>query len=1021
MPFSEWTLDRLSEDELAAIEFFNLLSQDEAKRQTYLNGFLSRPQEYLSQLEGSEDEVYNGPIVGLIVGFAFNWVTAGLTLALITLGAGLVQWAISESQKPAERKADPRFAETYAGNVGAGVVKLGEPIPAIFCNRDIDPTGGVQTAGQLVFSRIATRRGVQNLLARYVISHGIIGSIDLNRTLVNDQPISSFSGQLNLSWLPGDDSQVVAPEFRFWCQNYPLSNNNRANIRLVDDNANISGNRINFTQAEYETKFNSFAVSGLYLYDSGVGTQVLFRITNKISNSNTNTYYAETSPPLPAGTGALIFEYQEATYQTTKPVNEIHLNFNCSVWGRNSQNELIPFAQLFELRIKTQSASNFNRVCQLYILSLNPRRILRGIDIVDLPLDTYVISIVPRPFAVGDVPIYELWDYGFENYYSPNFNIPNSSPRIRIDGYISPLTTTQASANISQLPTRAPSCSPQQTAALEIGSINEVETVPAGKDVNMRGLATVEVRCELDAAINGSLNFTFFVARGILTRQLLAAGTAGNGSNTSTLVTLAPHGQSNTTDLWIANHSKRRNSTAASISNPNTIVANNDLALEAGDTYSLFKFHSSCWWPEIYAQLCLEPRFGVESKVIADYYLDWENLVETISWLQGNNEFSQKFAWHGILTETENLATLNEAKSRQVMLQPWRGRGLSGYHPYRTPAGAIPIFNAGNASDFRIEYTTAAVTAPNQLSVVYQEQEQIYIPGSTGGVRIVSNTVTVTVRAAYQGQIPLRSQTLKIPECTSRAQAIKTAQIYLNQARYGGRVSASHKAKTIESIHYYPGSLYRLMSATTTYKDEQSGIALELRPATNEFRLDREFTLVRSTSNFAADAPDKLLDDRIDFILAGVSIGDLIRNLENGAVSTITAVSAHTIDCSPAIPKDTHYEIADLTPGDLVAVCFGDAASVRPPTGFSVRYDAGHIWLKLNDNYLPGIGDAIGIGRNNLKDRLFQTIALTVRLEELDDNKVSQLSVELSGVNWDERFFDFSDLVIQTRDGTFNV
>jgi hypothetical protein len=155
----------------------------------------------------------------------------GWLLAGIGLVAGLVQYAIRPGEK--KKAEDPRYAPSYGGDFSARVASFGTTIPAIFCSKSLDSTGGVQTAGELIHTRIETVNGNHVAYSRYIISHGIIGEIDLSRTVINEQPRSHFyQNSINLNWRNGTQTTVPA-DFQLFSQNFPISNNNGIGVGLL--------------------------------------------------------------------------------------------------------------------------------------------------------------------------------------------------------------------------------------------------------------------------------------------------------------------------------------------------------------------------------------------------------------------------------------------------------------------------------------------------------------------------------------------------------------------------------------------------------------------------------------------------------------------------------------------------------------------------------------------------------------------------------------------------------------------
>jgi hypothetical protein len=586
---------------------------------------------------------------------------------------------------------------------------------------------------------------------------------------------------------------------------------------------------------------------------------------------------------------------------------------------------------------------------------------------------------------------------GFVVYQGTPANISNSS--------------IEALAN--QAPSRISSSSSQQGVTAKIQHLNEIEfnSNPL-RDITFKGLATVEVRIKFNAQINGRLDLIFFVTKGIKTHKLISAGTADNGSGGSALRFIVPRPFTFQPGLILRNLSKRIESKLIG-GFPDVLTTENSLNWEEGDRWLLKGTHSSCWLPEIRSWLAFDPRFGASEAVIADYSMDYPTLVENTRWVEGNNQYNQSFAWHGFLNKAEELQVWNSREARDCMLQPSEATGRSAYEPYRTPIN-MPnpvIYNSANAEDVRIDYTTLALNPLTSVSVVYRELEQVFASENT--LSFNEQEVTVETWALKRDQAPRNSQTFRILTCTSRKQAVLVAKLKLNLGRYGGHIAASFKAISIEAVYARVGYAFRLQTSNTNYRKEQCGIVVETLPG-GKFRLDRDFTLIDSRTT--SPNPTGLTDQLMDFIMAGVQVGDIVRNIENGVTSIITSVAQRALVCSPPVPNDTYYEVGDITVADLVLVKQG--ASSLAINSFTAEYINNHIWLTSTPWAV--VADVVAIGTKGDFDRYFQCLAAEVVIGGRDPAKQS-FSVAVVGSNWSPDFYKFDDLTVTDRDGSTNL
>jgi hypothetical protein len=502
---------------------------------------------------------------------------------------------------------------------------------------------------------------------------------------------------------------------------------------------------------------------------------------------------------------------------------------------------------------------------------------------------------------------------------------------------------------------------------------------------------------------------TWFVDEGIITHQLLLAGTADSGSATGTLKYVAGFGTINTSGLVIRNVSNRTEQPVTGISG--TTLTAPGLIINEGDNFILKKSHSTCWWPEIDSWLAYDSKFGISRQVCADYYIDWVSMVEATRWVEGVNEHNQKFAWHGILKATQSYPQISSENARQVLLQPWRGRGKKGFYPYKTPP-LTAIYNESNADGFKRTRTAIDFQSATQLTVNYNEPETFVSlnPISTSDPTAFNyNQQSITVQSwkLWKNEVALIDKKIDLQNCTSRSQATMTAKILFNINRYAGRIASQLNAKTTESFSLGLGELYRTITAATQYQAERSGMVVEV--IGNEFRLDRNFVL---GSGLTTSAGVGVTDGTKDFILMGVSVGDTVWNVESKTKSIVSAVAQKTLTCTPLIPNDTYYEIYDKSSTGLVAYIYGSAmeAPVNNPTW---RIDTtGNYWYNIG--IIPNISDVVLIGRTQNYDRLFQSIAIEPSITE------GEASVAVIGTNFTPKFFDYSDLVWSDRNTSYN-
>ena len=167
-------------------------------------------------------EINSGKIGQLVLGTAMGFLSGGWAGAALALVGGLI------GQKQQKPQANQRLSEQYGFDQGGQVAPSGGVLPRIYCNRSINPAGGVRVGGILIHSRVETRRGTNILYQLYVIAagqserlgYGQLGAISTELTLFNQQPRRNFNDrEIRMITRLGTRDQSVIPEFPYYSQN----------------------------------------------------------------------------------------------------------------------------------------------------------------------------------------------------------------------------------------------------------------------------------------------------------------------------------------------------------------------------------------------------------------------------------------------------------------------------------------------------------------------------------------------------------------------------------------------------------------------------------------------------------------------------------------------------------------------------------------------------------------------------------------------------------------------------------
>jgi hypothetical protein len=1008
---------KLKQRQLEALALVDqVLKFDLIDRSAYLNHYKPRPQQYLAEVERQQGEIQDGPLVGLFISAAFTSFTAGLTIGLVSLAVGLVQYLLTP-QPEGPRREDPRFAPRYGtGSATAGIARYGQILPAIYCSRSQESTGGYTTSGYSTNARIETENGAQVAYYLFSLGHGELGNVDLSRTLINEQPLLPSDPNVMLGWRGGALIQPSISEFTDISQNLPVSIYKFVGLGDLVDSAPIASNT---TITVGDAEDSRFSEGETYLVETTAGQSVVRVISKTYNPGPPITSTIQITPALPVASGnAKLRSYKIAQYRTTRQVNRLDLNLAASVWARNTRGEVNDYCQAYELWGRTvNTASPLTRLCFFYIRSTDTSRLYRSITLFDMPLNTYQIELRPIPVLVhGGLPIFLLNDSGADTIYQSAVDIGQGVlPKIKVQGDIAtaPLVgtlNTLLGYNNSQLTQK----SGQNGATLEISHVNERENaVNAGRtrDLSYPGQALAYARYRFTGSSSASPNFLWFVDEGIKVEGFEGAGLSDAGSATTVMNAIA-HGVTMSAGLRIRNCATGQ-SAMVTVLTPNTINTATTLDWGHGDQWYCYKMRSSCWWPEIASWLVRDDRFGSSRSFNPDYDIDYINRYAATLWVKGANEHNQSFAWHGSIGERQSIAQMDADNALKTLLFIIDDRYGKGYWPMKTPP-VCGIFNASNATDFRVEETMVEVDPPNLVSLVYKEpQEERLGPSIDNGLRYQTQSLT----ARRWGTEASNEIQLQLTECTSRTQAIKTAQIRLNYGAFFGRTVASLSAKTIQAMGANIGCLIRLQLAETELPQELTGIVLAVNGT--KFKLDREFHLVRSIST-TANATG-ITDDRIDFIQAGVAIGDIVKT-ETGTTHLITALATHSLTLGVPFAKNIYYDVADLTPTGLLMAIGGGAMSspIAAPTAFTTTFETGNVWHELLPPLPVIIGTVVAIGRNQIKDRNFQILALDIDLNS-GGTETTEAKIQIGATGWEvDKMFDFSNIEITTIDNIIN-
>jgi hypothetical protein len=241
-------------DELALLEHFQEVHGVELEL-----GELRSLQAYLYEISRTErnhrlvpgeigqDDIQNLPVAVAVVGGSLGGFFAGSlgvsTIAGILIGASLFSKLFDLFNRPKQEEEPTR---AFGFDSVVNLVPLSGAIPLEYCNRDVNPNGGVRASGFLLHARVETFKGSQRYFGLQAFGYGRIGEIDESELLIDDQPLDNFfDGDIEQYVRLGTAEQTVITEFPFYSQALSPNTNTSLGVDLRGE-----AKRINSTTRE---------------------------------------------------------------------------------------------------------------------------------------------------------------------------------------------------------------------------------------------------------------------------------------------------------------------------------------------------------------------------------------------------------------------------------------------------------------------------------------------------------------------------------------------------------------------------------------------------------------------------------------------------------------------------------------------------------------------------------------------------------------------------------------------------
>lgn len=224
-----------------------------------------------------------GFVVGAVLGaFLLPGLGFGITgwLAGAVVGGSIGYRLVSLFDGGQGQRTDITDTSTRFTGVGQ-LGQLGEEIPVIYGNKDVNPDGGVIVKEPTtIYSRISTGLGVQYIERLSLLSTGVLGRVNTAATLFNDQIIPELNNSIEVS--SGRAEQKALGQINHYSQSVALSINNSVGLRRILTIKDLGGarggtanaaNLINCTGSGTGTIAND--TIGSPAWDSGFNTPAL--------------------------------------------------------------------------------------------------------------------------------------------------------------------------------------------------------------------------------------------------------------------------------------------------------------------------------------------------------------------------------------------------------------------------------------------------------------------------------------------------------------------------------------------------------------------------------------------------------------------------------------------------------------------------------------------------------------------------------------------------------------------------
>lgn len=549
-----------------------------------------------------------------------------------------------------------------------------------------------------------------------------------------------------------------------------------------------------------------------------------FKILSKVEDEEDETVTLTADKAIALREDDEIFAYWQASFETTKPVEEIQVNLLAKLWARDGNNKLVKHGMVFDVYLGQSPRNPTVFIDRFYISakSENDQRV--WFKLKNLPKARYRMQLRPLERVPDDgVSIKKLGSDGtIQNF--PTASVGGQEVRMEAD--ISDMDTDRDSVNDKlNFGSYDPDIDDPEDDDFEDNQKEKVrvctESGPPCKVTTINevvyganaypGFALAGIKYLGSERIQGAPTPSFLLSQGNVDRNHLAAGTAsaiGTTKLNDLLATFEADGIR--VGDYVRNLDKRKQDEVRSIVSETQITTNLDLDWEKGDRYLIYRLQSSCYFPDVYACTLSNQSWGAGRLVDADEFIDYPSIVRSRKYCE-----LRRLYWDGVLSGPTEFAQWATQEAVGSLLIPSKIDGRFAIIPeqYTTPTF---IFNASNTSDYKEEYSDTAESRINTLIVSYTD----------GTDDFKTKTVVIQTSRVANGQEPRYEQSIAFPSVTNKGQAILAGAVVIKSRSIQGKNPVVSFKTNVQGAYVAPGDLVIVQHLDTEYELEKSGFVV---------------------------------------------------------------------------------------------------------------------------------------------------------------------------------------------------